>query len=99
MNFLRRTIVILGTATLLAGLPLVIYAQPLQTPINQMSAEYCYKQGMEKAGLGDYQGAIEDLQKAADLFQQQGKEEDYQQALQAINYYQEVIQVMKGLQW
>ncbi|MBD2006376.1 MULTISPECIES: hypothetical protein [Cyanophyceae] len=64
MNFLRRTIVILGIATVLAGLPLIIY-EPLQTPINHMSAEYFYKQGMEKAGIGDYEGVIEDLQKAA----------------------------------
>ncbi|MBD1931445.1 MULTISPECIES: hypothetical protein [Cyanophyceae] len=64
MNFLRRTNVILGIATVLAGLPLIIY-EPLQTPINHMSAEYFYKPGMGKAGLGDYKGTIEDLQKAA----------------------------------
>jgi len=48
----------------LAGLPLIIY-ELLQTPINHMSAEYFYKQGMGKAGIGDYKGVIENLQKAA----------------------------------
>jgi hypothetical protein len=34
--------------------------------------------------LGDKQGAIADLQKAADLFQQQGRPEDAQKALNII---------------
>ncbi|MGC8452239.1 MAG: tetratricopeptide repeat-containing serine protease family protein [Cylindrospermopsis raciborskii] len=40
--------------------------------------------GNARYNLGDNQGAIDDLQKAADLYQKQGKENDYRYALNMI---------------
>jgi hypothetical protein len=39
--------------------------------------------------LGDNQGAISDLQKAAELFKQQGNTALYQKALELIKKYQQ----------
>jgi hypothetical protein len=38
--------------------------------------------GIARHKVGDKIGALRDLQKAADLFKTQGKEEDYQKAMQ-----------------
>ncbi|MGC8451482.1 MAG: tetratricopeptide repeat protein [Cylindrospermopsis raciborskii] len=40
--------------------------------------------GLVRRDLGDNQGAIADLQKAADLFQTQGRQQDYFRALDII---------------
>ncbi|WP_155960463.1 hypothetical protein [Fischerella sp. PCC 9605] len=39
--------------------------------------------------MGDKQGAIADLQKAAELFRQQGNTQLYQEALELIRKYQQ----------
>ncbi|WP_331001045.1 tetratricopeptide repeat protein [Nostoc commune] len=49
--------------------------------INPNLAEAYYNRGSVRFNLGDKQGAIADLQKAADLFQQEGKTQDYQDAI------------------
>jgi serine/threonine protein kinase len=52
--------------------------------INLSYAEPFYFRGLANARLGENQAAIEDFQKAADLYQQQGKKADYQKALDYI---------------
>ena len=47
-----------------------------------------YNRGAARLTLGDKQGAIQDLQKAADLFQQQGNKDMYQDALNNIRQLQ-----------
>jgi tetratricopeptide (TPR) repeat protein len=47
-----------------------------------------YNRGAARSTLGDKQGAIQDLQKAADLFQQQGNKDMYQDALNNIRQLQ-----------
>jgi tetratricopeptide (TPR) repeat protein len=49
--------------------------------INPNLAEAYYNRGLLRSQLGDKQAAIEDLQKAADLYQQQGNQENYQDAI------------------
>lgn len=43
-----------------------------------------FNRGLVRRDLGDREGAIEDLQSAADLFQQQGDNNNYQKALEKI---------------
>ena len=43
-----------------------------------------YNRGNARSALGDKQGAIADFQKAADIYQQQDKNQDYQDALNRI---------------
>ena len=43
-----------------------------------------YNRGLAHKNLKDYQSAIEDYQKAADLYKQQGKTDDYQDAIDQI---------------
>ncbi|PSB53984.1 hypothetical protein C7B67_00730 [filamentous cyanobacterium Phorm 6] len=52
--------------------------------INPNYAEAYYNRGLARRDLGDKQGALSDYQKAADLYQQQGKKDDYQDALNRI---------------
>ncbi|MGB8689603.1 MAG: tetratricopeptide repeat-containing serine protease family protein [Microcoleus sp.] len=58
------------------------YSQALR--INPNVAVIYYYRGIARSDLGDKQGAIQDYQKAADLYQQQGKKDDYQDALNRI---------------
>ncbi|MBW4688450.1 MAG: tetratricopeptide repeat protein [Komarekiella atlantica HA4396-MV6] len=58
------------------------YNQALK--INPNYAQAYYSKGIVRAALGDKQWAIADLQKAANLFQEQGKTEDYQKVLELI---------------
>lgn len=59
------------------------YSQALQ--LNPYYAEaYAYR-GYAQSQEGDYRKAIEDYQQAADLFEQQGKVDDYQNVLSIIN--------------
>jgi tetratricopeptide (TPR) repeat protein/V8-like Glu-specific endopeptidase len=48
-----------------------------------------YNRGIARFDLGDKQGGIADLQKAADLFRQQGNTESYQKALESIRKLQQ----------
>jgi Tfp pilus assembly protein PilF len=48
---------------------------------------YHYR-GIVRSAIGDKSGAIVDFQSAANLFQQQGKMDDYQLAMNAILYLQ-----------
>ncbi len=57
--------------------------------INPNFAEAYYNRGVVHYQLGDNQGVINDLEKAAELFQQQGKTEFYQQALEVIKKIQQ----------
>ena len=43
-----------------------------------------HNRGLERISLGDKQGGLADLQKAAELYQQQGRKEDYQETLELI---------------
>jgi tetratricopeptide (TPR) repeat protein len=63
------------------------YDQALK--INPDYAEAYANLGIARAILGDKQGAIQNLQKAADLFQKQGRKDDYQKALNLIKTIQE----------
>jgi tetratricopeptide (TPR) repeat protein len=56
--------------------------------INPNNAYAYYNRGVVRDNLGDKQGGIADLQKAAELFQQQGNTASYQQALELIRKYQ-----------
>ncbi|NMG09484.1 tetratricopeptide repeat-containing serine protease family protein [Brasilonema sp. UFV-L1] len=62
------------------------YSQALQ--INPNYANAYYNRGVTRAELGDKQGGIADLQKAADLFLQQGNTANYQKALESIRKLQ-----------
>ncbi|MEG3844301.1 tetratricopeptide repeat-containing serine protease family protein [Microcoleus sp. herbarium14] len=52
--------------------------------INPNFAEAYYNRGNARSDLGDKQGAIQDFQKAAELFQQQGETDGYQNAVNRI---------------
>ena len=52
--------------------------------INPNDAKAYIRRGLIRSKLGDKQAAIKDLGKAADLYKQQGKETDYQNALNHI---------------
>ncbi|MEG4107773.1 tetratricopeptide repeat protein [Microcoleus sp. S13_C5] len=62
------------------------YNQALR--INPNYAEAYYNRGIARRALGDNQGALSDFQKAADLYQRQGKKDDYQDALNRIRQLQ-----------
>jgi tetratricopeptide (TPR) repeat protein/S1-C subfamily serine protease len=53
--------------------------------INPQSAEAYYNRGLTKLDLGNKQNAITDLRKAAELFREQGRIEDYQRAMSLID--------------
>ncbi|MFM6202266.1 MAG: tetratricopeptide repeat protein, partial [Dolichospermum sp.] len=55
------------------------YNQAIQ--INPNYAQAYGNRGLAKSALGDKQGAIEDLQKAAQLFKAQNKTADYERAM------------------
>ncbi|MFM6081185.1 MAG: tetratricopeptide repeat protein, partial [Dolichospermum sp.] len=57
--------------------------------INPNDAYAYYFRGIVRDDLGDKQGAIDDFQQAAKLYQQQGKNEDYQDALNRIRKLQQ----------
>jgi len=57
--------------------------------INPNYANAYYSRGITRAALEDKQGAIADLQKAASLFQEQGKTDQYQKALELIKKLQQ----------
>ncbi|MER3493461.1 MAG: hypothetical protein C4323_14700, partial [Mastigocladus sp. ERB_26_2] len=57
--------------------------------INPNYADAYYNRGIARYNLGDNQGAIADLQKAAELFRQQGNTQLYQKALELIRKYQQ----------
>lgn len=52
--------------------------------INPNYADAYYNRGAARNALGDNQSAIADMQKAAQLFQQQGNTQLYQEALELI---------------
>ena len=52
--------------------------------INPNSAEAYYNRGNARFNLGDKEGAIQDYQKAANLYQQEGNTNDYQDAINRI---------------
>ncbi len=52
--------------------------------INPNDALAYLNQGVARFLLEDKEGAIADLQKAADLFQQQGKTQDYQKTIEIL---------------
>ncbi|WP_082801150.1 tetratricopeptide repeat protein [Cylindrospermopsis raciborskii] len=58
------------------------YTQAIK--LNPNDALAYYNRGIARSNLGDNQGAIADLQKAADLFQTQGRQQDYFRALDII---------------
>ncbi|MGB3512218.1 MAG: tetratricopeptide repeat protein, partial [Microcoleaceae cyanobacterium] len=47
-------------------------------------AKTYYNRGILRYFTQDYQAAIADFQQAADLYQQQGKDEDYQEVIKMI---------------
>ncbi|WP_235656947.1 tetratricopeptide repeat protein, partial [Fischerella thermalis] len=57
--------------------------------INPNYAQAYGNRGLARAQLGDKQAAIADLQKAADLFRQQGNTQLYQKTLELIRKYQQ----------
>jgi tetratricopeptide (TPR) repeat protein len=57
--------------------------------INPTYAEAYNNRGVARSELGDKQGGIADLQKAADLFRQQGSTQLYQKTLELIRKYQQ----------
>ena len=57
--------------------------------INPNYAQAYGNRGVARAQLGDKQAAIADLQKAADLFRQQGNTQLYQKTLELIRKYQQ----------
>ena len=57
--------------------------------INPNYADAYYNRGNARYDLGNKQGAISDFQQAAKLYQQQGKDEDYQDALNRIRKLQQ----------
>ncbi|MCA2625903.1 MAG: tetratricopeptide repeat protein [Microcystis sp. M20BS1] len=56
--------------------------------VNPQLAEVYYNRGLARLELKDKQGAREDLQKAADLYQQQNNIEMYQTALEKLKEIQ-----------
>ena len=61
----------------------------LAIKINPNYADAYYNRGNVRNKLGDKPGAIDDFQQAAKLYQQQGKNEDYQDALNRIRKLQQ----------
>ena len=60
--------------------------------IDPNNADAYYNRGVTRLSLEDKPGAIQDLQKAAELYQQQGKTDDYQDALNQIRKLQETTE-------
>lgn len=56
--------------------------------INPNLASAYYNRGLAYASIGDIAGALADYQTAADMYQQQGKEEEYQDAIARIRELQ-----------
>lgn len=52
--------------------------------INSRDAEAYFNRGQEYRRIGDFKAARKDLQKAAELYQQQGSSQDYQDALNVL---------------
>ncbi len=63
------------------------YTQAIR--INALDANAYYNRGLARRKLGEKQAAIEDYRKAADLYKQQEKESDYQDALNQIKKLEE----------
>ncbi|WP_051470121.1 tetratricopeptide repeat protein [Fischerella sp. PCC 9605] len=61
----------------------------LALKINSNYALAYIVRGLARAETGDNQGGIADLQKAAELFRQQGNTQSYQKALELIRKYQQ----------
>jgi tetratricopeptide (TPR) repeat protein len=61
----------------------------LAIKFNPNDADAYNNRGYVRNELGDKQGAIDDFQQAAKLYQQQGKDEDYQDALNRIRKLQQ----------
>lgn len=61
-----------------------------RTPIavDSKFADVYYRRGLARSQIQDNQGARQDLQKAADLYKQQGKTDDYQKVLAKIRQLQ-----------
>ena len=57
--------------------------------INPNNAQAYYRRGVARAYLGDHQGANADFQKAANIYQQQGKSQEYQDAMNRIRKLQQ----------
>ncbi|MFM2433260.1 MAG: repeat-containing protein YrrB, partial [Cyanobacteriota bacterium] len=53
------------------------------------NAEAYYNRGIARSALGDKKGAVNDYQQAADLYKQQGKTTDYEDALNKIKKLQQ----------
>jgi tetratricopeptide (TPR) repeat protein len=64
------------------------YNQAIRIDPNNADDAY-YNRGLVRADLGDKQGAIADYQKAAELYQKQGKTKDYQETLVKIKELQQ----------
>lgn len=58
---------------------------------SNVAASYLHR-GLSKKALGDKQGAVVDLQKAAQLFQKQGQVDWYQSTLKSIAEIQKSLQ-------
>jgi tetratricopeptide (TPR) repeat protein len=56
--------------------------------INPNLADAYYNRGEARSKLGNKQGAIQDFQKAADLFQKQGKKNNYEKAINILRRLQ-----------
>ncbi|KOP25458.1 hypothetical protein AMR41_17020 [Hapalosiphon sp. MRB220] len=62
------------------------YTQAIK--IDPKNANAYYNRGIVHRNLGEKQSAIADFQKAAELYQQQGKNDDYQDAINQIRKLQ-----------
>lgn len=67
MNFIHRTVTILGIATVLSGMPLAVFAQSPQTLSGRMNAEEFFHQGVDKVERGNYQEAIQNFNQALQI--------------------------------
>ncbi len=63
------------------------YTQAIK--INPNYGNAYYNRGLAHSNLGDRQAAIEDFRKSADLYKQQGKEKEYQDALNRIKQFEQ----------
>jgi tetratricopeptide (TPR) repeat protein len=58
------------------------YTQAIKIDPNYVNAYY--NRGVARSELGDKQGAIKDFQTAANIYKKEGKETDYQDAMEKI---------------